>query len=126
MLSTKPRAPSLALQEFDFNVARHDVLGAPTLNVGTIQGGLNINSVPDRALIGIDIRTIPAQNHAQIREQLSSYLGPDVALKTLLDAKSVWTDPGNPWIGEVFRVARSVERVMIRFGLRLTSRTLPR
>ena len=37
-----------ALQEFDFNVARHDVLGGATLNVGTIHGGLNINSVPDR------------------------------------------------------------------------------
>ena len=97
-----------ALQEFDFNVARHDVLGAPTLNVGTIQGGLNINSVPDRALISIDIRTIPAQNHTQIREHLSSYLGPDVTLKTLLDAKSVWTDPHDQWIEEVFRAARSV------------------
>ncbi len=98
-----------ALQEFDFNMARHDVLGAPTLNVGTIQGGLNINSVPDRALIGIDIRTIPAQNHAQIRDQLLSYLGPDVTLKTLLDAKSVWTDPHDPWIREVFQIAQSIE-----------------
>lgn len=35
-----------ALQDFDFNFARHDVLGGPTLNVGTIKGGLNINSVP--------------------------------------------------------------------------------
>jgi len=101
----------IALQGFDFNVARHDVLGAPTLNVGTIQGGININSVPDRALIGIDIRTIPAQSHAQIREQLSSYLGPDVALKTLLDARSVWTNPHDPWIAEVFRIAREVEGV---------------
>ena len=100
-----------ALQEFDFNVARHGVLGAPTLNVGTIQGGLNINSVPDRALIGIDIRTIPAQNHGQIREQLSSYLGPEVALKTLLDARSVWTDPAILGSAEVIRVAREVERV---------------
>ena len=98
-----------ALQEFDFNVARHDVLGAPTLNVGTIQGGLNINSVPDRALIGIDIRTIPAQDHAQIREQLLRYLGPEVTLKTLLDAKSVWTDPHDPWIREVFHIAQSIE-----------------
>ena len=105
-----------ALQQFDFSVARHDVLGAPTLNVGTIQGGLNINSVPDRASIGIDIRTIPAQDHAQIRKQLSSYLGPDVALKKLLDAKSVWTDPNDPWIREVFRVARSVESVADNIG----------
>ena len=100
-----------ALQEFDFNVARHDVLGGATLNVGTIHGGLNINSVPDRAVIGIDIRTIPAQSHAQICEQLTSYLGQDVTLKTLLDAKSIWTDPHHPWIGEVFRVARDVEGV---------------
>ena len=100
-----------ALQGFDFNVARHDVLGAPTLNVGTIQGGLNINSVPDRTLIGIDIRTIPAQAHAQIRAQLASYLGPEVTLKTLLDAQSVWTDPHDPWLREVFEVARAVAGV---------------
>ena len=100
-----------ALQEFDFNVARHDVLGAPTLNVGTLHGGLNINSVPDRAVIGIDIRTIPAQNHAQIRAQLTSYLGADVTLKTLLDAKSIWTDPRHPWIDEVIQIARTVEGV---------------
>ena len=100
-----------ALQEFDFNVARHDVLGLPTINVGTIQGGLNINSVPDRATIGIDIRTIPAQSHAQIRGQLTSYLGRDVTLRTLLNAKSVWTDPHHPWISEVFQVARNVEGI---------------
>ena len=100
-----------ALQEFDFNVARHEVLGGATLNVGTIHGGLNINSVPDRASIGIDIRTIPAQSHAQIREQLGSYLGPDVALRTLLDAKSIWTDPKHPWVGEVSEIARSIEGV---------------
>ena len=34
------------LEDFDFNVARHEMLGAPTLNVGTVHGGININSVP--------------------------------------------------------------------------------
>lgn len=97
-----------ALQDFDFNVARHDVLGGPTLNVGTISGGLNINSVPDRAVIGIDIRTVPGQNHAKIRDQLASYLEEEVVLSTLLDAQSVWTSPHNPWIGEVFGIARDV------------------
>lgn len=100
-----------ALETFDFNVARHEVLGAPTLNVGTIQGGININSVPDRATIGIDIRTIPAQSHAQICAQMGSYLGPDVALKTLLNAQSIFSDPHDPWIREVIDVAREVEDV---------------
>ena len=58
-----------ALEVFDFNVARHDVLGGPTLNVGTIQGGINMDSVPDRAAIGIDIRTIPALDHARVRDK---------------------------------------------------------
>jgi succinyl-diaminopimelate desuccinylase len=100
-----------ALQDFDFNVARHDVLGGPTLNVGTVSGGLNINSVPDRAVIGIDIRTIPGQNHARIREQLTSYLGTDVELATRLDAQSVWTDPNDEWIRKVSRAAHEIAGV---------------
>ncbi len=96
------------LQDFDFNVARHAVLGRPTLNVGTFHGGLNINSVPDRAAIGIDIRTVPGQAHAAIREQLARYLGPDVTLNTLLDAQSVWTDPHDVWIEQVMCAAREV------------------
>jgi succinyl-diaminopimelate desuccinylase len=105
-----------ALQEFDFNVARHNVLGAPTLNVGTLNGGLNINSVPDRAVIGIDIRTIPGQSHAKIRDELTSYLGADVALDTLLDAQSVWTDPNNAWIQSVMRNAREIAGVDTAVG----------
>lgn len=57
------------LEAFDFNVARHPVMGGPTLNVGTLHGGANINSVPDRAEIGIDIRTIPGMRHGSLRDQ---------------------------------------------------------
>jgi len=97
-----------ALEQFDFNAARHDVLGAPTLNVGTIEGGLNINSVPDRAAIGIDIRTIPVQSHARIRSELASYLGPDVALNALIDIEGLWTDADEPWMAEVFEIVHGV------------------
>lgn len=92
------------LEDFDFNVARHDVLGAPTLNVGTVEGGININSVPDRAAIGVDIRTIPTQRHAEIRSQLSSYLGDDISIDTVVDVEGVWTDPGDAWIRQVYDV----------------------
>ena len=54
-----------------------------------IKGGPIINSVPNRATIGIDNRTIPGQSHTSIRHQLASYLGGEVALSTLLDAESV-------------------------------------
>ena len=31
----------------------------PTLNVGRIEGGLNMNSVPDRTRFDVDIRSAP-------------------------------------------------------------------
>ena len=47
------------LEDFDFNVKPHGLLGRATLNVGTIEGGQNLNSVPDRAAFTVDIRTLP-------------------------------------------------------------------
>lgn len=96
------------LENFDFNVARHPVLGAPTLNVGTITGGININSVPDRAEFSVDIRTIPEQDHAQLREQLDGYLEDDATLETIMDMTGVWTEPEAPWMREVFDVTATV------------------
>src|SRR5207248_1017588 len=65
----------LALAAWKFDVAPDPLLGHPTLNVGTFQGGLNVNSVPDQAVIGVDIRTIPAQRHAELRKRLQDALG---------------------------------------------------
>jgi succinyl-diaminopimelate desuccinylase len=97
------------LESFDFGVEPHPVMGAPTLNVGTLHGGLNINSVPDRADIGIDIRTIPGMRHGPLRDQIASYLGPDVAVTSLVDVESVWTDPNQPWMSEVLGICAEVQ-----------------
>ena len=96
------------LEDFDFNVARHAVLGKPTLNVGTVHGGLNINSVPDMAEIGIDIRTTPDQDHAAIRSHLTGYLGDSVVLDPIVDVGGVLTDPNNEWMQEVFDVMSGI------------------
>jgi succinyl-diaminopimelate desuccinylase len=40
------------LEGFRFDARPHDLLGDPTLNIGTASGGININSVPDRASAG--------------------------------------------------------------------------
>ena len=99
------------LEAFDFNVARHPVLGPPTLNVGTVQGGININSVPDRAEIGIDIRTIPEQDHSRLRGQLASYLGGEVELEIVIDVGGVWTDPQAEWMSDVFAIVADITGV---------------
>jgi len=96
------------LEDFDFNIARDALLGKPTLSVGSVHGGLNINSVPDLAEIGIDIRTIPDQDHAVIRSHLSGYLGDDVALESVVDVQGVLTDPSNEWMQDIFGIMSDI------------------
>lgn len=92
------------LEAFRFDVAPHPILGAPTLNVGTIHGGLNVNSVPDATVMDVDIRTIPEQKHATLLDRLTGYLGDDVALEVAGGAEALWTDPEDPWVQQVFDV----------------------
>ncbi len=96
------------LEKFRFSNPPHPLMGQATLNVGTIRGGLNINSVPDEAVIGIDIRTVPSVRHAQLKAELERQLGADVELETLLDLESVFSAPEDPWIQEVFEVMRTI------------------
>lgn len=97
------------LEDFDFNLPPHEVLGKATLNVGTIRGGMNINSVPDHADIGIDIRTVPGVDHARLREALAGYLAPELGeLAVSVDLEEVWTDPANPWVQDVFEIMAGI------------------
>lgn len=96
------------LADFDFNIARHPVLGPPTLNVGKVSGGLNINSVPDRAEILVDVRTIPGMNHAAVRETLTEVIGENAGITTLFDLEGVWTEPDAPWAARAIACACAV------------------
>ena len=96
------------LEDFDFNIARDATLGKPTVNVGMVTGGLNVNSVPDLAEVGIDIRTIPSQSHGNICSDLVSYLGEDVKLDSIVDVGGVLTDPNHEWMLEVFEIMTDI------------------
>jgi succinyl-diaminopimelate desuccinylase len=98
----------LDLSALRFDVAPDPLLGGPTLNVGTFQGGLNVNSVPDEAVIGIDIRTIPAQRHAHVLEQLESLLGPEVELTPVVDLEGIRTSEDDPFVRRVLDTVASV------------------
>lgn len=98
------RAVSL-LEKFRFQGQEHPIIGKPTLNVGTISGGLNINSVPDKASIEIDIRTTPEQKNERIFQNLAQILGEEVTLSRIMDLGPVCTDSENPWVQEVFDIA---------------------
>lgn len=82
--------------------APHPLMKHPTLNVGTISGGLNINSVPDRSRFDVDIRTAPNLRHDEIRQRLSAAMGDSVTVTTLLDLPSVLSESADAWIRRVY------------------------
>jgi succinyl-diaminopimelate desuccinylase len=91
------------LESFRFPVESHPVMGKPTLNVGTIRGGLNTNSVPDEARITIDTRTVPGIDHGHLCRSLASLLAPRGAhVRKIVDTPSLYTEPSNEWVQEVF------------------------
>ena len=96
-----------ALAQLVLEGAPHPVLGGPTLNVGTIRGGLNINSVPDRAVVGVDIRTVPGMSHAAVTAAVAHCARGPVDIKPLADMASVATDPSDPWMEAVFHAVAS-------------------
>jgi succinyl-diaminopimelate desuccinylase len=106
----------LKLAELRFDVAPDPLLGAPTLNVGTFAGGENINSVPDEAVIGIDLRTIPAQRHAEVRAQLAALLGPEVDLLPIVDLEGVRTEESDPFVQTVMNAVREATGEQPRAG----------
>lgn len=97
-----------ALRRFDFGVPEHAIMGAPTLNVGTLRAGMNVNSVPDAARVGVDIRTVVGQTNAGVRAALAERLGPEVTIETLTDMDHVYTDPEHPWMRRAFAVSERV------------------
>ena len=82
----------------------HELLGHSTLNVGSINGGINVNSVPDFCDIRIDIRTIAEQTNNEVFEKLRAYLGEDLDYKKLIDVESISTSPNNPWVKDVYKI----------------------
>jgi len=95
-----------SLEAFDFGVAPHPVMGKPTLNVGTIEGGSSVNAVADSADIGVDIRTVPGMDHAQLLKRLKGEVVGEAELEVFSDLGPVWTEPRQEWVQRVFEICR--------------------
>ena len=54
------------LENYEIPAEPHELLGECSMSINTITGGEALNVVPDKCSIGIDIRTLPEQNHQDI------------------------------------------------------------
>uniref|UniRef100_UPI003216ACCD M20 family metallopeptidase n=1 Tax=uncultured Draconibacterium sp. TaxID=1573823 RepID=UPI003216ACCD len=95
------------IEEMTVNVEPDPLLGLPTVNVGRMSGGMNINSVPDYAEFSIDIRSTGNIRHDEILDQLRRELGPAIKLDILVDLPAVRTNEQDPFVELVNAVCRS-------------------
>jgi len=66
---------------------KHPLLGAATVNVGTISGGTQPNIVPDRCDISVDRRTLPGETDAGVKREIQKFLRSKKLSATIADKK---------------------------------------
>lgn len=96
--------------DFNFEAQPDPLLGYPTINVGTISGGMNINSIPDHAEFTIDIRSTTKVDHSKILNKLTREIGDETVIETLVDLKPVFTSENDPFVQIVYDIC-DVERM---------------
>ena len=69
-------------QEVVPHLGEHALVGRPTLSVGTITGGISVNTVPDRCTIEIDRRVLPGENPDNAYQHVVQYVQQSVAAGT--------------------------------------------
>ena len=97
-----------ALEKFDWQhhcgIDCHPVMGKPTMNIATVHGGLNTNSVPDSAKLTVDMRTVPGIDHAYLCHSIEQLIGPLGTLRKIVETPPLYSEP-DEWIESVFEVA---------------------
>ncbi len=94
---------------------QHPLLGSPTLTVGTIQGGIQVNQVPESCSIEVDRRLLPDETQQTVWKELSGLISElqaeDPELKLEMEPPAL-EDPAmeTPDSARVVQVARSVSQ----------------
>ena len=66
---------------------QHPLLGAPSINIGTIEGGVSANVVADACLIRVDRRLIPREDPSVVISELQDI----VALRQMVDPTRIYS-----------------------------------
>ncbi|MBA7572937.1 putative succinyl-diaminopimelate desuccinylase [subsurface metagenome] len=88
---------------------RNVVLGKSTLNIGKISGGTAINIVPDQAVLDIDYRLIPEQDHNTLINNLNNLqlIKFPINIEILKELPALQTDSNHLFIQNLKGVSKS-------------------
>ncbi len=96
-----------------FKKRQHPLLGSPTLNVGIIQGGVQVNQVPDSCTIEIDRRLLPGETKESVWREFEGLLadlrGHDSELEVEMEPPMLEDSPLETRVSE--RIVQVVSKV---------------
>ena len=89
-------AEAKAVSEAESGEGEAETLRRITVNIGRIEGGVGVNTIPDRARALCDIRVPPGVTVERVRAELASAIDtlPEVSWRILECTEPSWTDPG--------------------------------
>lgn len=93
----------------------HPLVGRPTLSVGIIEGGISVNTVPDRCAVAIDRRLLPNESAASARAAVVTYLQEQLPELTLEHDDPFLAAPGLS-DGHNGALARALSKVIQQFA----------
>lgn len=118
----------LALHAADFGGDEHPLLGKPTANVGTIEGGTTFNTVAEACVIGVDRRVLPGATAESTQAEIEALIARagveglryTFDLDTFGEASEM--SPGDPWVKQVAdAVGRATGRTPGIIGMSFTT-----
>ena len=85
-----------SIESLPFARQSSELFDRPSINLGRIWGGDALNKVPDRCVIDVDIRYLPEQDPAAIREEIEKL--PDVELVSQFMRPPASVDRNSPYV----------------------------
>ncbi|CAB4942840.1 unannotated protein [freshwater metagenome] len=103
------------IETLPFSRESSDLFDRPSINLARIMGGDAFNKVPDRCAMDVDIRYLPGQDAAAIREQIEAL--PDATIVRSFHRSPALVERTNPYVLALRdAVSRSLEGEALSIG----------
>lgn len=103
-----------SLMRYSLAHKTNELLGHPSMNIATIQGGVKTNVVPDSCVLTVDIRTVPGMEHAAVIRDIQAMCkrtevtmpGLGTSVRVINDRAPVETKADDPFVRMAQKVIR--------------------
>jgi len=110
--------------ELPFMFESSEMFPSPSVNLGRIEGGEALNSVPGTCRMWLDIRCLPEQDRAAIVTQIQA-LDPETRIELILDKAAARVPSTHPLVGMLVEVARAADPTARAVGRDGSSDAIP-